>query len=146
MSSVYRFNLRSLTQFGRRSASVLWLVVAAIYLSILAGRAVYRNYQSQRQTISLRQQLVSAQQEQERLQALIVYYQTDAYREKELRRAMLLKQPDERVYALPEYSEPISLDDDRQLSTPAVAPSTPTASTLPIWRQWYNYVRFGRHA
>jgi cell division protein FtsB len=124
----------------RQSASVLWLAAAALYLSILAGRAVYHNYQSQQQTDSLQQQLIGAERERDRLKALIVYYNTDDYKEKELRRALLLKDPEETVYALPESWDEPSLDNQ----TPIIAAAIPKASTVPIWRQWYEYVAYGK--
>jgi len=123
----------------RQSASVLWLAVAALYLSVLAGRALYRNYQSQQQTVSLQSQLDAAIREHARLEALIVYYNTDTYKEKELRQSLLLKEPDEKVYALPEsWSEP-SLDQQ----SPIIPAFSAKPTTVAVWRQWLNYVLYG---
>lgn len=123
------------------SFSYLWLVVLAVYISILAGQAIYRNYQSQQETNSLKQQLVAAQQERDRWAALLVYYSTDAYKEKVLRESLLLKRPDEKVYALPESSVGQLADAVAAAKRQAPDPRT----SLPVWRQWFEYL-FGASA
>jgi cell division protein FtsB len=74
----------------------------AAYLSFAASQSVITNYQVQQETKELREQLANANLEKQKLEALIVYYKTDAFKEKELRRALLLARSDEKVYALPE--------------------------------------------
>ena len=88
----------------RRSFGVLWLVVIAAYFSVLAGRAVYKNYQEQQTLASLQKQLVAATVQRDRLRALLVYYRTNDYQELALRQDLLLQKPGERVFALPESS------------------------------------------
>jgi len=121
------------------SSSFLWLAVVAAYLCTAAGRAVYKNYQAQQRIIALQHQLADEQSEKERLQALLVYYTTDDYKVKELRTDMLLKMPNETVYALPESSG-ATLSED---ATPAPTADTTKPSTLPIWRQWAEYLLHG---
>lgn len=123
----------------RGSVSYLWLVAAAVYLSVLAGQAVVRNYQSQQDTKHLEDQLTKLAQERDQLRALVVYYNTDSYKEKELRRALLLKQKDEKVYALPESSENVA-----ELTTEAPNKDQITRSSLPTWRQWVEYLLKGK--
>jgi hypothetical protein len=131
---------RILTWF-QNSFSYLWLVVLAVYISVLAGQAIYRNYNSQQETNALKQQLVDAQQEKERWQALLVYYSTDAYKEKVLRESLLLKRPDEKVYALPESSVGHQAEEAEVAKRQVVDPRV----NLPIWRQWIEYL-FGTSA
>jgi hypothetical protein len=68
-----------LLQWLRRSAGFLWLAVVAGYLSLIAGQAVLRTYQAQKQTEDLTQKLADTQLEKERLQALLVYYSSDSF-------------------------------------------------------------------
>ena len=105
---------------------------------VLAGQAVLRNYHSQQETASLKAQLASVQVEKLRLQALLVYYNSDSYKEKELRRTLLMKKPTEKMYALPESSLAKTVEEDLPAGR-AVAAS----DSLPIWRQWVEYVLHG---
>jgi len=124
-----------------RSFSFMWLVVVAAYLCVQAGQAVYKNYQAQQQVSDLQNQLTQAEGERDRLTALLVYYQTDSYKEKQLRQDLLLRKPGEKVYALPESAGAISEEDDGQ--TTVSVSQAPAQNTDPIWRQWINYLIFG---
>ena len=126
--------------FFRNSFSYLWLVVLAIYLSVLTVQSVLRSYTSDQDTKALQVQLDLKQQEQARLQALVVYYQSDDYKEKELRRALLLKMPNETVYALPESSISVTPAQD------VLASDTQEVSkeNIPYWRQWIDFLLNGK--
>ena len=125
--------------YFRTSSGYLWLAPVAVYLSVSAGQAMLRNYSSQQETTALRTQLQTAKQERERLTSLVVYYQTDNFKEKELRRAMLLVRPNETVYALPESSMVRSLESET-VSDGVVNTTASPNSALPYWRQWLQYL------
>jgi cell division protein FtsB len=118
------------------SFSYLWLVALAVYFSVLAGQAIYRNYNAQQESKALQQQLTTAQEEKARLQSLVIYYNTDAFREKELRRALLLKKPDEKVYALPESAVGKQEEEAELARREQEDPRT----SLPTWKQWIQYL------
>lgn len=133
----YRYLWNHFLLWLKHSWSFVWLAVFAGYLMISAGNAIYRNYQSQQETNSLVKELHQSQIEKERLQALLVYYKTDSYKEKELRSTLLLKKPNEKMYALPESSTPRSLEEDLPLASSNDPKKT---STKPIWGQWLDYL------
>lgn len=141
MNHPYRYLFRKTLLVLRGSWSFLWLFFIAAYLMVMAGNAVYRNYQSQQETVRLKNELRSFQQEKERLEALLVYYRTDSFKEKELRRTLLLKKPNEVVYALPESS--VAKKVEEELAERSDRGAT-EVSTLPIWRQWVNYIWFNQ--
>jgi hypothetical protein len=128
--------LRRIFSFAQTSFSYVWLVVLAAYFSVLAGQAIYRNYQSQQITTGLQKELSAAKLEKERLTALVVYYHTDAFKEKELRRSLLLKLPEEKVYALPESAigQKIEEADIARLK------EEERRSSDPNWKQWFDYL------
>lgn len=85
----------------------------------------------------MKQELEEAERERERLEALLIYYKTDAYKEKELRRALLLKRPEEAVYALPESSISKSLE---EVTSAAVVKEAKKQPEEAIWKQWVHYL------
>lgn len=138
-SALYRCNI-----WIRNSWSYLALFALAAYFVGLAGRSVYRSYEAKQETQRLEAELRQADEEIDRLKALNAYYQTDTYKEKELRRTLLLKKPTERVYALPESSL-VKEEAEGVAVAEAVSGSeegTKKASeweALPLWRQWVRY-------
>lgn len=120
----------------RRSLTVVWLIPVAGYLMFLAGQAVYRNYQAQKETANISRRFKQAIQEQEKLSALLVYYRTDTFKEKELRRTLLLKKPGEKVYALPESSLPKAVEEEAK----ATQVKKEKKLLEPVWRQWISYL------
>jgi len=127
---------RRISLWARSTFNVLWLVVLAGYLMVVAAQAVYKTYQDQKDITRLEQKLQSDVQERERLQALLVYYQSDSFKEKELRRVLLLQMPNEKVYALPESSTSRQLEEETVATTDTKQPQ----AGGPIWRQWLNYL------
>lgn len=141
MGNPYLQALQRLVIWLRRSLGVLWLVVVAAYFSVSAGQAVYKNYQEQQQISALQNQLVASRVEKERLQALLVYYNTDDYKELALRQDLLLQKPGEQVYALPESS--ISQLSDEDVTVSADVPAVHKPSKDPLWKQWEAYILHG---
>lgn len=135
MSHPYRLAANRLWLGLRRSFNVLWLVLLAGYFSVLTGQSVLRNYHSQQQTGDLKQRLAQDLLEKERLQELLVYYQSDNFKEKELRQSLLLKRPSEHMYALPESSIAQAAENNSLQQAAAKQ-----ADLGPIWHQWVEYL------
>jgi len=127
--------------FFRTSFSYVWLIVLAVYFGVLATQSFLRSYQSQQDVSSLQQQLSDAEKQKEKLQALVTYYETDDYKEKQLRSQLLLKMPGEKVYALPESSLSQAQDDVVSSQTHAT-----TVENLPYWQQWAQYLFGGKQS
>ena len=124
----------------KNSLSYLWLIVVAGYLIVSAGQAMVRNYRSQQQTDTLQQQLSDLQLEQQRLEGLLVYYNTDTYKEQALRQNFLLVMPGERVYALPESGNVRSLEAEALQPVQQPTSAQQKQSIAPDWQQWLNYL------
>jgi hypothetical protein len=140
MKQPYRFALHRLLLWVRRSASFLWLVLVAAYLIVVATQAIIRNYAAHQETAALQKQLADSQLEEQRLKALLVYYGTDSFKEKEMRRTLLVKKPEEKMYALPESGVTQSIDQGLATGQKAQA----SVSSLPIWQQWLRYLLQGK--
>lgn len=125
-----------ITGFVKNSFTYVWMVALAAYVTVLAGQAMFRNYESQKDTKTLQAQLDAATTERDRLNALVAYYQTDAYREKELRRSFLLQLPGEQVYALPESAIGRKVEEEQAVRKIQEDPH----KKLPNWQQWGEFL------
>ena len=105
------------------------LIVVGLYLLYSAAASLVSNYKSQQEIASAQNRITELKLEKERLQSLLVYYDTKSYQEIELRRRMLLKKPGETVVAL-RGDHPLT---EMTADTESPAPATPA------WRQWYDY-------
>ena len=75
-------------------------VIALIYLTILVGKAVYINYQTDQRVKKLKTNLDTLETENQNLKNQIAYVQTESFKEKEARRKLGLVKPDEKVVIL----------------------------------------------
>lgn len=105
------------------------LIVFGVYLLYSLGASVVSNYHSQQEIKTATDRIAELKLEKERLQSLLVYYDTKSYQEIELRRRMLLKMPGETV---------IALRGDHPLTELTTEPKKETPPP-PAWRQWYDY-------
>lgn len=99
---------------GNPWVKVLWLVLI-FYGFFAIGRLAYRNYQLNREEEELRASIVSLENEIQDLKNKIVYFQSDAYKEKMLRAKLNLKKEGEQVVVImpePEV-EQVSADEDK---------------------------------
>lgn len=114
---------------------IFWLVVI-VYLLFTVGRAINKNYQSQRQIKSLQQDIAKLREDIARQELLNIYYQSDTFKELEARRRLGLKKSGEKVFIVPtpERSNGASQNKDE--------PQTPTKLQLeePNPRKWLRFV------
>ena len=121
------------------------MVFLAGYLAVNVGQSIIKTYHVRQETLTLKTQLEEMKLEKQRLEALLSYYQSDVYKEKELRRSLLLKKPNEKVYALPESSEPKSLMEGIDSGSGLVRGENKDSEEkdsefVPNWKKWANYL------
>jgi len=78
--------------------------VVIIYLLVVLGQTIKRNYDLGRQIDLLRTQISLLQDQKEQLAYSIQYYNTDAYRDREARSKLGLQLPGENVVIIPRTS------------------------------------------
>lgn len=115
--------------------SWLWILILLIYISSSAVHSLVNNYQSEKEIASIKSQIKDLKLEKARLEALIAYYNTDAYKEKELRQRLLLKRPEEYVIAFPEDGEEKTGDGSSESKKQVSEPVRPN------WQKWLDYFR-----
>lgn len=86
--------------------SWLWILILAVYAATSAVRSIVKNYQEEKEIKAISNEINHLKLEKTRLEALTTYYSTDTYKEKEIRRRLLLRKPEEYVIAFPELNKP----------------------------------------
>ncbi len=104
-------------------------IVAALYILVLLGQTVKRNYDLSKQIDTLRTQIAQLQDQKDQLAYSIQYFQTDSFRQREARAKLGLQAPGENVISLPESTP-----------APTIAPSAvKAAKTKSNFRQWIDF-------
>jgi cell division protein FtsB len=85
--------------------------VIIVYLLVVLGETVKRNYDMNRQITDLQAQITLLQDQKDALSYNVQYYNTDSFRDREARAKLGLQLPGENVVIIPH-------------STPAPAPTT----------------------
>jgi cell division protein FtsB len=81
-------------------------ILALLYLIFLTGRSAYQNWQTNQEVKKLKVEIETLEVENQNLQNLIAYYQTQSFKEKEARRKLGLVKPDEKVVIISKEQAP----------------------------------------
>lgn len=118
--------------------TIAWVAFVG-YLLFLTFRAVNFNYQTNAKINSLNDEITLLESEQEYMQALNIYYNTDAYKELEARRKLGLKQPGETVIKIPIDPEKLSKIENREvIQRPQAESEGSQGNNNP--RKWLRFV------
>jgi cell division protein FtsB len=104
--------------------------VAIIYLVVILGQTIMRNYDLNTQITDLKGQIALLQDQKDQLAYNIQYYQTDSFQQREARAKLGLQMPGEQVVVLPKPS-----------ATPvAAAADTKPAKKKSNFQQWLDFL------
>ena len=78
--------------------SKIIIFIFVIYTLFLLGKSLFTNYELRQSIQKLNEQIATLEQQKKDLNNLILYYQSDSFKELEARRKLGLKKPDEKVY------------------------------------------------
>lgn len=123
---------RVITSFTRG----LFILVLLVYISYSVGWSIYRNYTINQEINQLKNDIAKLHGDIGDLQNLIVYYQSDSFKEVEARRRLGLRAPGEQVVILPKIDQQKVVSDQSQ--TPDN--STDQADFTPNPVKWYKFV------
>lgn len=102
--------------------------LVALYLAVMLGQTVKRNYDLGHQIDTLNKQIALLKEQNQQLQFNLTYYQTDSFAEREARAKLGLQKPGEGVIILPPKS------------TPAPTKSAPIKDKRSNLRQWIDFL------
>ena len=82
---------------------VLTFILLIAYIIFLLGKTVWQNYGINKQITGLKDETSSLKEDNKKLENLIEYYQSNAYKETEARLKLGYQKPGERVYVIPDH-------------------------------------------
>lgn len=78
------------------------IILIIFYIIFNIGRSIWKNYQINREIANIEAEIESLKTKNSALKNLILYYQTDTFKELEARKKLGLKKSDEKVIIIPE--------------------------------------------
>ena len=132
-----QFHDFGLKKFIDHYGSYLLLSLLVVYTFFMLARSVVINYQLQKQTKEIKESISTVQIQNQDLENLILYYQTDSFREVEARRKLGLKKPDEKIFtvSVQKFTDFGSELQAQKNSVSVPAPDLKT-SNLQLWWQY----------
>lgn len=116
-------------------AKSLLVILLISYGVFVIGKSIHDNYSINQQIDLLKTQITQLQSDINELQNLIVYYQTDSFKEAEARRRLGVQAPGEQVIILPKPEDRTS-QTNGTLSAPVQNQITNTTSDPTKWLQY----------
>jgi len=116
----------------RRGLYVFIIIIfIMIYLGFIFSRNLYDNFRIKKKIAKLEERINLLEEENRYLKDLLVYYNTDSYKEKEARARLSLKKKGETVVAVPkDVSSSAKEDDDL---------SPQKKRNVSNWRKWWEF-------
>ncbi|MBI3261426.1 septum formation initiator family protein [Candidatus Berkelbacteria bacterium] len=110
----------------------LAIIVTILYTGYSLGQALWRNIAVNKRITELNGDIARIKQENTKLAGLIIYYQTDQFKELELRRRLGYKRPDEQVVVLPQnfYQDQVNPETRKK----------PKNDETPYYRKWLETI------
>lgn len=112
--------------------------VIALYLLVILGQTIKKNYELGRQVDSLNSQIANLQDQQDELTYNIEYYKTDSFRDREARSKLGLQLPGESVVIIP-HATPAPTP------PPATTPKSKTSAAKSNLQQWFDFLTGRQH-
>ena len=133
----YQLSSETKRRMGRWSTSVL-LYLLVLYTFYMLGRSVWMNWTLQKQIGDIQNQILEIERKNNDLKNLIVYYNSESFREVEARAKLGLKKPGEMVVDVPVKSVN-NFNVELQNQTQQMSVTKP-APAVPNYRLWWQYI------
>jgi len=109
-----------------------------IYVFVILGRAIWLNWSLKKEIDQIKQEITFLENQNHDLENLIVYYQSDSFKELEARAKLGLQKPGETVVSIPvrkfnDYEA--ETKNDRQAIS-----GVNGKTTDPNWLAWWKYI------
>lgn len=134
---------RDFWQFLSTTLGRLLLLAIVVLFLINIGRSIYKNYQMNKQLDAMEAKIAYLKDENINLQNKILYYQTNTYKELELRQHLGYKKPDEKVIVLDKTEnnrEEIIFSNQQSNQAANKNKNTNQVDTIPNWQKWWDFI------
>jgi len=119
--------------------SKIIIFVFVIYMLFLLGKSLFTNYELRSSIKKLNEQIVLLEQQKKDLNNLILYYQSDYFKELEARRKLGLKKPGEKVYLISATtSSPTNFEEEMKAEEAKVS-SKEKILNKTNWSLWWEF-------
>lgn len=110
-----------------------------LYTFIMLGRVIYLNYQLNKKTDQMKSDIAKIEQQNKNLANLNVYYQSDSFKEVEVRRILGLVKPGEKVALVPIEQTPTDFTASVQNQAAQIAPKEKIEinKNYQLWWQYF---------
>ena len=107
-----------------------------IYIFYLLGHSIWLNWTLKREIDQIKKDIVQIEEKNQNFENLILYYQSDSFKELEAREKLGLKKEDETVVSVPvkKYDSTISSEEEK-INLLSKKPVVKIAN----WRAWWSY-------
>jgi cell division protein FtsB len=119
-------------QFGSRRLMVVF-IFGVVIIAVSLAKEVIRKIEIQREISSLESEIADLEQHNTELTAMMAYFNSSTFQEKEARSKLNVVKPGETVVVLPSAG-----NGDAVTVTAATANSS--LALLPNYQKWFNYV------
>lgn len=119
------------------AAKQLFYFALIIYLVIILGRSIYKNYSINQKISGLEDEIIALRLDNENIKNLLLYYNTDSFKELEIRRRLGMQKPDEKVAV---FEEAKLGGENNSEEAMALSSTSTTQKTEPNYLKWIHYL------
>jgi cell division protein FtsB len=116
----------------------LFTYILILYVFFIMFRSVWMNWKLNQQISLIKKQIETTKEQNRNLENLIVYYQSDSFKEVEARRKLGLKKPGEKVIAVPAKTY-VNYQAETEAEKQRLSESD-DVDDLPNWKAWYQFL------
>lgn len=113
---------------------ILPFILILVYIIFLLGRTIWTNREINFRVKALHQEISLLEEENQKLQALITYYQSDSFKEKEARLKLGYQKPQEKVLIVPKESA------DNSQESGASSITENQSQLKPNYQTWWQFI------
>ncbi len=116
--------------------TIVFFLLVIFYLGFILSRSLWQNYRVNQDINNLEERVASLEDDNQRLKHMVLYYQTDSFREKEARRKLMMKMPGEKVLALPDVSFDQEGDEEERIPGQKQEETIPQEPNYQLWLRY----------
>lgn len=119
------------------AAKQLFYFALIVYLVIILGRSIYKNYSINQKISELEDEIIALRLDNENIKNLLLYYNIDSFKELEIRRRLGMQKPDEKVAV---FEEAKLGGEENNEEVMAFSSASTDQKPEPNYLKWFHYL------